>query len=331
MKIVKNLEVPTGNILIVEGERGKLELVSLGDYGKDVNLKCDFMGLTREIQEVKHTDLLPLSEKWVITISTQYGCSMNCSFCDVPKVGPGKNATYKDLINQVKIGISLHPEIEKTKRLNVHFARMGEPTWNKNVLLATVGLAEYLKDKGWGFHPVVSTMMPHKNNNLEEFLRQWMYIKNEILNGEAGLQLSINSTSETERTLMFNNNQSSFSRIGQIVDKLPNPIGRKITLNFAVANYEINPEILLKYFNPEYFLIKLTPMHKTETALQNGIKTEGDYTSYYPYKEYEESLKNAGYDVLVFIASKEEDEGLITCGNAILSGSRPKINYKDIL
>ena len=81
MNICKNIKVPTGNILIVEGDKGKLECLSIGDYGKDVNLKADFMGLTKEIVKVKHQNMLPLSEKWVITISTQYGCSMNCKFC----------------------------------------------------------------------------------------------------------------------------------------------------------------------------------------------------------------------------------------------------------
>jgi hypothetical protein len=56
----------------------------------------------------------------------------------------------------------------------------------------------------------------------------------------------------------------------------------------------------------------------------------GDYTTYYPYKEDEERLKNAGYDVLVFIASVEEDLGRITCGNAILAGSLPQVDYKEI-
>jgi 23S rRNA (adenine2503-C2)-methyltransferase len=33
----------------------------------------------------------------------------------------------------------------------------------------------------------------------------------------------------------------------------------------------------------------------------------------------EEALKNEGFDVIVFIPSKEEDESRITCGNAILA------------
>ena len=141
MKILRNIQVPTGNILVVQGDKGLLEMLSLGDYGKKVNVKCDAMGLTRDIDQVKHTKLLPLEEKWVITISTQYSCKMCCSYCDVPRVKPNNpndiNATEQDLIRQVLTGIKLHPEVKTTKRLNIHFARMGEPTWNPNVLDAT--------------------------------------------------------------------------------------------------------------------------------------------------------------------------------------------------
>ncbi len=93
MKILRNIEVPTGNILIVQGEHGRLEMLSLADYGKSVNVKADFLGLTREPEQVQHTEMLDLSEKWVITTSSQYGCAMNCKFCDAPCAGAGTNAT----------------------------------------------------------------------------------------------------------------------------------------------------------------------------------------------------------------------------------------------
>ena len=144
MKILRNIEVPTGNILIVEGDKGKLEVVSLGDYGKDVNLKADFLGLTRDLGEVKHQKLLPLTDKWVVTISTQYGCNSACLFCDVPKVGPGVNCTYNDLKNQIIAGLSMHPEIKHTNRLNVHYARMGEPTWNPEIIPFTKNMHKEL-------------------------------------------------------------------------------------------------------------------------------------------------------------------------------------------
>jgi 23S rRNA (adenine2503-C2)-methyltransferase len=323
LRISERIPVPTGDILIVDGEKGKLEMLSIGDYGKEVNLKADCLGLTREPGQVEHQKMLPLTEKWVITISTQYGCSMGCTFCDVPKVGPGVNATKNDLVEQVTTGMSLHPEVHCTQRLNVHFARMGEPTWNMNVLDAALALKSSPVFKGMRVHPVVSTMMPRNNNNLHTFLKLWMIIKNGAYAGNAGLQLSINSTDEHERTVMFNDSAMTLAQIGAMMRKLPKPKGRKITLNFAVAGYAIDPSVLLGYFDPDKYIIKLTPMHKTQSCMEQDNVTEGDYTTYEPYQQHEEELKAAGYDVLVFIASTAEDHGRITCGNAILSGTRP--------
>jgi len=333
VKILKNIKVPTGNILVIEGDKGKLECLSLGDYGKDVNLKADFMGLTREIHKVEHTKLLPLSEKWVITISTQYGCSMGCRFCDVPKVGKGLNVTYSDLKNQIIAGLSLHPEVTSTKRLNIHYARMGEPTWNYNVIEFTKNMRKELYPyiNRSLIHPVVSTMMPKNNILLDDFINNWLEIKNYDFRGDAGLQLSINSTNENERNEMFNGNALSLESISAMTKYWDIPKGRKYTLNFAVADYEINAEKLRDLFNPDKFIVKLTPMHKTSTAVKNGIETKGDYTTYYPYRDIEEKLKKVGFDVLVFIASEYEDLGRITCGNAILSGTLPECPYEEII
>jgi len=309
MDIIKNIEVPTGNILIVQGDKGKIECLSLGDYGKSVNLN--------QHKKVIHTDLLPLSEKWVCTISTQYGCSSGCKFCDVPKCGAGINATLDDLMQQVMTVRAMHEEIRTCERFNIHYARMGEPTWNNAVLDSAVLLKYALPD--FLVHPVVSTMMPAKNKSLEHFIWKWCQIKNEYYDGEAGLQLSINSTSQEERREMFSGNAMSLCDISEMMKRIDKPKGRKYTLNFAIAGYTIDAERLEGLFSPDDFICKLTPMHKTSAALKNGIETDGDYTESYPYEEDEYNLKKAGFDVLTFIASKEEDESRITCGNAVLA------------
>lgn len=314
MKTLQHLKVPTGDILVVEGALGKLEMLSLADYGQHVNLN-------QHKPVPDGLPLMPLTEKWVVTISTQYGCSMGCEFCDVPKVGPGKNATLSDMQGQLLTGVQLHPEITTTKRLNVHFARMGEPTWNPAVLDCGKWMKEHL-DYEYNVHPVVSTMMPRRNEWLKTFVHAWMRLKNRVYQGNAGLQLSINSTDEQERQRMFSGHACSLEDIGEIMRGIV-PTGRKITLNFAVAGYTVNPKVLLRYFRPEWYVIKLTPMHKTARALSEGIKTEGDYTTPEPYEALENTLRDSGYDVLVFIASRDEDDGRITCGNAILSGSLP--------
>jgi len=317
MKIVKELNVPTGKILIGEGSKGKLEFLSIGDYGKEKNIKADFLGLTNEINGVPNGDIMPLEKKWVITISTQYGCSMNCTFCDVPKVGVGRNATLNDLQQQIIEGLHAFPEVLTTERLNIHFTRMGEPSWNPNVLDCAKWIYDHI-DADYPCHPVVSTMMPKNNIWLKTFVHNWMRSKNRLYRGNAGLQLSINSTNEDERNKMFSNNACSLHEISEIMRGTV-AVGRKITLNFALCNYEIDENVLLRYFNPETYLIKLTPMHNTASCKVNNIETKDGYDYFQPYKNVEEKLKKAGYDVIVFVPSKEEDDSKITCGNAILS------------
>lgn len=318
MQIKRNLVVPTGNIIAAHGDLGLLEFLSLADYGQEVNLNQN-----KPVPD--GIPLMPLSEKWVVTISTQYGCSMGCTFCDVPKVGPGVNATYDDLRGQVVAALGLHPEITATKRLNIHFARMGEPTWNRNVLdFASAVRSEIRQYVGRSLvHPVVSTMMPRWNPDLGRFLADWMEIKNYNFRGDAGLQISVNSTSEAERGHMFHGNALSLDKVAAMCANLDPPKGRKITLNFAVAGYQIDAVKLRDMFHPSKFVCKLTPMHKTAVAMENGIQTEGDYTTPYPYLHHADELRAVGFDVLTFIASRDEDEGRITCGNAILSGTMP--------
>jgi len=329
MKIIK---VPTGKIFVIDGEKGQLECLSLGDYGKEQNIKADFLGISRELNGVPNGKVQPLSKKWVITISSQYGCSMNCQFCCVPKVGAGVNATIRDLNRQIVTALASE-SCNETDRLNIHYARMGEPTFNFAVLDHAASLKRFVRNiiSAKTVHPVVSTMLPRQNYVLPVFLMRWCNLKNELYDGEAGLQFSINSTSDRQREKMFSGNSLSLSAISKIGEKLPVPVGRKYALNFALADgYKISAEKLKSLFDPQKFMVKITPMHNTSACIDNNIKTTGGYSYFTPYKAAEEALKAAGFDVLVFVPSLDEDEGLITCGNAILSGTNPRVEYEEI-
>lgn len=332
MKTLRNIKVPTGNILVVNGEKGNLECLSLGDYGREKNVKASFLGLENDIAGVPNGDIMPLEEKWVVTVSTQYGCSMGCVFCDVPKVGPGVNASCDDILGQVTSCLKLHPEVKHTKRLNVHYARMGEPTFNPEVIQSAYYLPdiidEYIPDSH--IHPVVSTMLPAANKSLLPFLNKWCRIKNSVYNGAAGLQFSINSTSDRQRHYLFNGNSLSLDVISLIGKELVPPHGRKYALNFAVADETIvDAKKLVKLFSPDKFMVKITPIHVTNATEENGVKTTGGYSEFTPYQEIEYGLKKEGFDVLVFVPSLEEDQGRITCGNAILSGTMPLCSYTE--
>ena len=121
---------------------------------------------------------------------------------------------------------------------------------------------------------------------------------------------------------MFDGKSLTLEQLAKIADKMPDPISRKYCLNFAYStDFEIDGSVIARLFDPNKFMCKITPIHNNNSCKQNNIKTENGYVSYHPYLNPENSLKENGFDVLVFIPSMDEESGAVTCGNLILGGS----------
>lgn len=172
-------------------------------------------------------------------------------------------------------------------------------------------------------HPVFTTMLPRAidKETTTERLQKWCTeIKNDLYNGQAGLQLSINSTCKKQRNEMFNFEAHPLWTVSQICRALPYPIGRKYCLNFALASgYEVDAKKLATLFDPEWFMVKITPIHNNTACKYNNIETVEGYQNFEPYRQAEADLIKAGFDVLIFVPSIDEEESLVTCGNAVLS------------
>lgn len=326
---MQKIKLPTGYLIVGDYDKGQLETLSIGDYGKQHNVKADFLGYTKEINGVPNMQCQPLSEKWVITLSTQYGCVQKCTFCSVPNVKFRGNATFRDLESQLYNALDAFPDVNYIERLNIHFARMGEPIFNEDVFDFSEWLyrnKRYLPVRVETLHPVLTTSLPKNYGSLKSRILDWIDIKNELYNGQAGLQFSINSTNEDQRQQMFGGSSITLKEFAKIASTFPDPVGRKYCLNFAYStDFEIDGAKLLDYFDPNIFMCKITPIHNNKECVANGIQTINGYTSYKPYSKVEQSLKDAGYDVLVFVPSMDEEDGIVTCGNAILGGSEIKV------
>ena len=298
-----------------------LEYLYVGDYGKENNIKASFLGYDKRIDEVKHHDV-DITDKLVVTVSSQKGCPMNCNFCDCPKLGFKGNATLPELVTEIMSGVALSG-IKHGKRLNVHYARMGEPTFNSNVITSAEYIAKMLGDKNSDvtfdeYHPVVSTMMPKANKNLKEFLHKWVET-GFVYGGEDGfgLQFSINTLDEEDRNAMFRNRFMSLQEIGDVIRELPMPKKRKYTLNFAVTSKSnLDVDLMNKYFDKEKCIVKITPIHETVEAVDEGYEIVKDFDV---YEKFEQPLVDDGWDVIVFVPSREEDADRITCGNSLIA------------
>ena len=78
----------------------------------------------------------------------------------------------------------------------------------------------------------------------------------------------------------------------------------------------VDPDVLLRWFDPADFLIKITPVNPTHSAIRNGIVSHVD-----PGREEAsveiERLRSAGYDVLLSIGELEENRIGSNCGQYI--------------
>lgn len=326
--------LPTGFLFTDDYERGQLETLSIGDYGKSKNIKADFLGFTEEINGVQNGPCMPLSEKWVITVSTQYGCIQKCTFCDVPKIRFNGNASFDALKKQLYSAMALYPNVKYTDRLNLHYARMGEPIVNPSVFELSRWLVEqkrtFQKESGVRvevIHPVMTTSLPNRFKQLESRIMEWCEIKNDLYRGQAGFQFSINTTDEESRIRQFAGGALTLSEFAKIAEKMPDPVSRKYCLNFAyVTNAIVDAKLLASMFDTDKFMCKITPIHNNNSCRENRIETIQGYESYQPYRQVEESLKDVGFDTLVFVPSMDEECGLVTCGNAVLGGGKLRLS-----
>lgn len=306
----------TNTGVIVSDSDMELEYLYVGDYGKENNIKADFLGYTKKIDKVIHKPV-DITDKLVVTVSTQKGCLETCKFCDCPKYGFKGNVSYFELLSEIVNGVALS-KIKHGQRLNVHFARMGEPTWNPVVPAVAKDCGIIFSKFFEEYHPVVSTMLPKDNKRLKEFLLNWCTLNYiDSWKGGVGLQFSINTLDETDRNDMFDNKSLSLQEISVLAKELPEPVGRKYTLNFAVtAKCNLDPVLMDKYFDKNKFIVKITPIHATKEAIKNNFTTEFDFDV---YEKFEKPLVDAGWQVIVFIPSAEEDSDRITCGNSLLA------------
>src|SRR5512138_460511 len=102
-------------------------------------------------------------EKWVLVISTLYGCPVDCLFCDAGGNYKGR-LSYEDLLFQIDYPIrEYYPDLNvPAKKFKIQFARMGEPSFNPNVLQLLEDLPQLYHIPG--FIPSLSTIAPRGTN-----------------------------------------------------------------------------------------------------------------------------------------------------------------------
>jgi len=99
------------------------------------------------------TVLLPDGKRKTLCVSTQAGCSMNCTFCATAKLGFQRNLTAAEIVDQINV---IQKDREKIN--NVVYMGMGEPLQNYSAVIKSVRILNHPQGKHIGLrHLTIST------------------------------------------------------------------------------------------------------------------------------------------------------------------------------
>ena len=91
---------------------------------------------------------------------------------------------------------------------------------------------------------------------------------------------------ENDRDEMFHGKSLSLKDISELIKLLPDPVGRKYTLNFAVTSKSnLDVKLMNKYFDKEKCIVKITPIHETRAAVDNKYEIVKDFDVYSKFEE----------------------------------------------
>ncbi len=277
---------------------------------------------------------LPREKKWVLIVSSMFGCPIKCMMCDAGGDYAGK-LTVNEIMLQVDYLVRRrYPDgkvpVEKFK---IQFARMGEPSLNPSVLEAMARLPEAYDAPG--LNVSLSSIAP-KRDDARRFFEELLGLKEAFYaGGKFQLQFSIHTTDPAGRDALIPTRKWSFDEMAAYGRRFVHPEtgDKKVTLNFApVKGYPIDAEAVRKRFDPEIFMIKLTPLNPTvrthERQLASAIDPEDRLSS----EHLVEAFRNEGFDVVLSIGQLEENRIGSNCGQfiqrALKGESTPSKSYE---
>ncbi|MEJ5245160.1 MAG: radical SAM protein [Bacteroidota bacterium] len=300
--------------VIAETEKSDIATVYIAEFGEGKYL--EFVESTQPP--------IPREKKWVLIVSTLFGCPIGCKFCDSGWQYFGK-LSKQEIFQQIDYIVSRRfPTREiNTDKFKIQFSRMGEPTLNENVLDVLEEFDQHFKAKN--FIPSLSTVAPIGRDN---FFARLLEIKKKKYDDTFQLQFSIHSTNYAQRDKIIPVKKMNFQEIAQYGEKFYSGNNRKITLNFALfKDAEVDVNIIREYFNPEFFLIKLTPVNPTAASKNNNIVSEVFSNS--NVHKLVKQLEASGFDVILSIGEMEENKIGSNCGQYITNFLKMHQKYDD--
>lgn len=269
----------------------------------------------------------PRRKKWVLIVSTLFGCPVGCLMCDAGQTYEGR-LSAEQILAQIDFLVNgrYSDGVIDVEKFKIQFARMGEPAFNTAVLDVLEALRN--RYRAPGLIPSLSTIAPARR---EPFFERLLEIKkSHYAAGAFQFQFSVHSTDDAWRDRLAPVRKWSFSEMAAYGERFFETGDRKITLNFALAREApVEPSILTRFFDPGRFLIKITPLNPTYKASEQGLSSYLAPCAQGADDAVVEGLRREGYDVIVSIGEVEENRIGSNCGQYVLEHLKGRASIPD--
>lgn len=256
MKILKSKKFANGIVYALSTDDGyPLEVTDtfLPTYTKDA--------VGRKQNKLDNYDLGTRSNRWMVGVSCMSGCPVRCKFCATGQLKKYRNLTAQEIVEQVEFVINNNKDYSPTgsDEFKINYTRMGEPFLNIEAVKEAIAILDvkYRTPEGKPFiHHYISTI------GIKGADFSW--IKDNIT-----LQISLHSLVEDKRNdLIPFKNKMTIEELGQIRTQS----NLKTTVNMTlVSEDDFDVSLLQKYFDPQYFFIKVSPINPNATSENNNM------------------------------------------------------------
>lgn len=292
----------------------------LGEFGKE-DLAKVYVASMREgngylVEFVESLQPpVPREEKWVLIISSSFGCPVNCKMCDAGGHYLGK-LTKDEILQQIDHMVRRRFPDGRVPmpKFKVQFARMGEPSLNPNVPDALRALADMYDAPG--LMPCISTLAPVGRGS---FFDELIDIKDiHYSRGGFQLQFSVHTTDGRKRDELMPIKKWGLPQISEYGERYFHKGDRKLTLNFAMTQgYPVDPEVIAEHFDPAKFFIKITPLNPTSKVKRKKLRSAVDPHDKDTSRQITDRFRDLGFDVLLSIGELEENKIGSNCGQFV--------------
>jgi adenine C2-methylase RlmN of 23S rRNA A2503 and tRNA A37 len=202
-------------------------------------------------------DVADRSERWMIGVSTMSGCPVRCKFCATGTMKKYRNLTAEEIAEQVLFILRKHADIDpkNSKEFKINYTRMGEPFLNiENVRKAIEIISEVYPNT----HHYVSTI------GIKNADYSW-------IKGNITLQVSLHSLRDEKRNWLIPfKHKVTIKELGEIRTESD----LKTTINMTlVEEDDFDIVDLKKYFDPNKFFVKLSPINPNCVSDSNNMGT----------------------------------------------------------